>query len=107
MAATMNQEEHKMKATLDRPAEYITPRTKGAIAAINRRTWLTLSLAAGLLGRADGAHAQSDPLPSWNQGPTKKSITDFVARATAQGSKDYVSPAERIAVFDNDGTLWT
>ena len=50
---------------------------------------------------------QSDPLPSWNDGATKKSITDFVARVTTQGGADFVPPAERIATFDNDGTLWS
>jgi hypothetical protein len=52
------------------------------------------------------AQAQTDPLPSWNDGPNKKAITDFVARVTQQGSPDFVPPAERIATFDNDGTLW-
>jgi hypothetical protein len=45
-------------------------------------------------------------LPSWNDGPVKKSITDFVARVTTQGAVDFVAHVERIAVFDNDGTLW-
>lgn len=49
----------------------------------------------------------ADPLPSWNDGPNKKQIVDFVQAVTVEGSKDYVKPAERIAVFDNDGTLWT
>ncbi|AMN80927.1 HAD family hydrolase [Pseudomonas azotoformans] len=49
----------------------------------------------------------ADPLPSWNEGPNKKQIIEFVQVVTAEGSKDYVKPAERIAVFDNDGTLWT
>jgi len=53
-----------------------------------------------------GAQAQSDPLPSWNEGAAKKSITDFVAKVTAQGGAEFVPPTERIAVFDNDGTLW-
>jgi len=44
---------------------------------------------------------------SWNDGAVKKSITDFVARVTAQGGADFVAVPERIAVFDNDGTLWT
>jgi phosphoglycolate phosphatase-like HAD superfamily hydrolase len=52
------------------------------------------------------AHAQSDPLPSWNDGAVKQSIVGFVGRVTTQGGPDYVVPAERIAVFDNDGTLW-
>jgi phosphoglycolate phosphatase-like HAD superfamily hydrolase len=54
-----------------------------------------------------GALAQSDPLPSWNEGTAKKSIIDFVARVTAEGGPDFVSVPQRIAVFDNDGTLWT
>lgn len=45
-------------------------------------------------------------LPSWNEGPAKASITDFVARVTLEGGPDFVRPAERIATFDNDGTLW-
>ncbi len=48
----------------------------------------------------------ADPLPSWNEGPAKKSIVDFVAKVTTPGSPDFVPVAERIAVFDNDGTLW-
>src|SRR5437870_1176075 len=52
------------------------------------------------------ARAIADPLPSWNDGATKKSITDFVAKVTTEGSSDFVPPAERIATFDNDGTLW-
>jgi phosphoserine phosphatase len=46
-------------------------------------------------------------LESWNDGPTKSAITDFVARVTEEGGPDYVEPAARVAVFDNDGTLWT
>ena len=47
-----------------------------------------------------------DQLPSWNDGATKKSITDFIAKVTKEGSADFVPPAERIVTFDNDGTLW-
>jgi len=50
--------------------------------------------------------AETDPLPSWNDGPTKKSIVDFVTKVTEPESGDYVSPQDRIATFDNDGTLW-
>jgi phosphoglycolate phosphatase-like HAD superfamily hydrolase len=50
--------------------------------------------------------AQGNPLPSWNDGRAKQSIVDFVKRVSAKGGKDFVPPAERIAVFDNDGTLW-
>ncbi|OXS21379.1 HAD family hydrolase [Pseudomonas rhodesiae] len=49
----------------------------------------------------------ADPLPSWHEGPSKHSILEFVQAVTVEGSEDYVKPAERIAVFDNDGTLWT
>jgi hypothetical protein len=52
------------------------------------------------------ARAQADPLPSWNDGPSKQAITGFVARVTQQGGPDFVAPPERIATFDNDGTLW-
>ena len=45
-------------------------------------------------------------LPSWSDGPAKAAILDFVARVTKDGGPDYVRPAERIATFDNDGTLW-
>ncbi len=45
-------------------------------------------------------------LSSWNDTPTKQTILDFVARVTAETSPDYVPPVERIATFDNDGTLW-
>ena len=48
----------------------------------------------------------ADPLPSWNDGPTKQSILTFVEKVTKPGSPDFVSVPERIAVFDNDGTLW-
>ena len=48
----------------------------------------------------------ADPLPSWNDGPTKKAIVEFVSKVTQEGGPDFVPPAERIATFDNDGTLW-
>jgi phosphoglycolate phosphatase-like HAD superfamily hydrolase len=53
------------------------------------------------------ASAQSDPLPSWNEGPTKTAILNFVAEAVRAGGPDFVPVAERIATFDNDGTLWS
>ena len=61
--------------------------------------WLGLysSLAAVLAG---------EPLPSWNEGPAKKSVVEFVAKVAKKGGPEFVSPGERIAVFDNDGTLW-
>ncbi len=50
--------------------------------------------------------APADPLPSWNDTAPKKALTAFVAKVTKDGSPDFVPPAERVAVFDNDGTLW-
>jgi phosphoserine phosphatase len=52
------------------------------------------------------AQTQSEGLPSWNDGPAKTSITAFVARVTTQGGPDFVPVEQRIATFDNDGTLW-
>ena len=51
------------------------------------------------------AYAQ-DPLPSWNDGPAKQAIVEFVKATTTQGSPQFVPPEERIATFDQDGTLW-
>ena len=59
-----------------------------------------------LFALATLAYAQSDPLRSWNDGATKKAILDFVADVTDEASQDFVRPEERIATFDNDGTLW-
>ena len=52
------------------------------------------------------ARAQSDPLPSWNDGAAKKAIVEFVQATTTQGGPNFVPLAERIATFDQDGTLW-
>ena len=52
------------------------------------------------------AATQSDPLPSWNDGAAKQSIINFVGRVTESGGADFVPEAQRVAVFDNDGTLW-
>jgi hypothetical protein len=49
----------------------------------------------------------AEPLPSWKDGKAKQSIIEFVMKVTKNGSPDFVPPAERIAVFDNDGTLWS
>lgn len=75
--------------------------------ALTRRSLLTT--AAGGLCAPAGALAQpakGDPLHSWNDGRSKQAIADFVSRVIAEGTPDYVQPSERIAVFDNDGTLW-
>ncbi len=63
-------------------------------------------LSASLRSTSAVAQAQRDPLPSWNEGATKASILDFVARVTTQGGPFFVPAEQRIAPFDNDGTLW-
>jgi phosphoglycolate phosphatase-like HAD superfamily hydrolase len=63
---------------------------------------IVLVLALGTPGTA----AAADPLPSWQDGKPKRSIVEFVKRATTKGGPEFVPPAQRIAVFDNDGTLW-
>ena len=76
--------------------------------SLNRRTFLARLLVLGLLSFTsfEARAADRDPLPSWNDGPTKQSILDFVAAVTKEGGPAYVAPAERVATFDNDGTLW-
>ena len=66
----------------------------------------TLALGFALAFGSMAAAQTADPLPSWNDGNAKLSIIAFVAKVTKEGSPDYVPPAERIATFDNDGTLW-
>jgi haloacid dehalogenase-like hydrolase len=79
--------------------------------SVSRRILLTTvallpALAGALRLTTTLAQAQADPLPSWNDGPTKDSITQFVTRVTTQGGPDFVPEDQRIATFDNDGTLW-
>jgi phosphoserine phosphatase len=64
-----------------------------------------LVLLASLVAGAQ-ALAQADPLPAWNEGSAKKAILDFVHTTTTPRSPGYVPPTERIATFDQDGTLW-
>lgn len=63
-------------------------------------------LSAALRSTSAMAQTQAGPLPSWNEGPTKASIVDFVARVTENGGPYFLPPDQRIATFDNDGTLW-
>jgi hypothetical protein len=65
-----------------------------------------LTVLVAVFGLA-GAQAQSDPLRSWNDGPAKQAILAFVKETTETSSPKYVEPADRIATFDQDGTLWT
>lgn len=64
-------------------------------------TCIAVALAASTSARGQ------DPLPSWNAGPAKSAVIDFVKRVCTPGSPDFVPPEERIATFDNDGTLWS
>src|SRR5215470_13680808 len=74
--------------------------------------WKTRHLLAVVLGAvavlasATQVLAQTDPLLSWNEGAAKQAIVKFVEATTTQGSPKFVPPAERIATFDQDGTLW-
>jgi hypothetical protein len=70
-----------------------------------RRPLTILALGCTIFFAANLACA-ADPLPSWNTGKTKESIIKFVETVTRKGSAEFVPPAERIATFDNDGTLW-
>ena len=67
---------------------------------------LTAALACALAVATTAAQAATDPLPSWNDGAAKQSIVSFVERVTKPGGPDFVPVPERIATFDNDGTLW-
>ncbi len=83
----------------------------GSAGGVGRRGLLATGAAlpvvlASLRPVATLAQSTTDPLSSWNDGKSRQSIIDFVARVTKQGSSDFVPPPERIAVFDNDGTLW-
>jgi phosphoserine phosphatase len=64
-------------------------------------------ISAATLTLFAGTAIAQDALPSWNDGAPKTAIVEFVARVTRQGGPDFVAPAQRIAVFDNDGTLWS
>ena len=72
----------------------------------SRRTLSTLGILLTIASVAY-ARAQSDPLPSWNEGANKRAIVEFVARVTREGGPDFVPVPQRIATFDNDGTLWS
>ena len=65
---------------------------------------VVLLLAA--LGTVEIAHAEPDVLPAWNSGAVKTAILDYVTTVTDPQSDDYVAASDRVAVFDNDGTLW-
>ena len=80
--------------------QFMTQR-KHSVSAFFRSLALLALLAVGA-----PAQAQTDPLPSWSDGAAKKAIVEFVQATTTQGSPKFVPTAERIATFDQDGTLW-
>ena len=67
----------------------------------------TLHQATDTPEKQEMSTAAKDPLPSWNEGATKRSIIDFVTKTTKAGTPDFIPVADRIACFDNDGTLWS
>lgn len=77
-----------------------------SLATFARRSLALSALALVAAPAAQAQPATPDPLPSWRDGPAKRAIFTAIRRAVRQGTPDFVPPAERIAVFDNDGTLW-
>ena len=73
---------------------------------VGRRAALALAGPLPLLPSFTYAQAVADPLPSWRDSAAKRTVLDFVAAVTTEGGPDFVPFPERIAVFDNDGTLW-
>jgi len=73
---------------------------------VHRSSLKILVLTLAMMFAAAGPSAAADPLPSWKEGKAKRSIVEFVETVTTPGSKGFVPEPERIAVFDNDGTLW-
>ena len=98
----------KPMKTTPTPAFAALPPTLRCFGATRRRARQNL-LAAALVGvvafTATIAQA-ADPLASWNDGPAKQAIVEFVKATTTQGSPQFVPPEERVATFDQDGTLW-
>jgi len=74
---------------------------------ITRRVFVAALAAFAIAGCATGGGVGGDPLPSWNDGANKQAILKFVDSVTREGSPTFVPAPERIAVFDNDGTLWS
>jgi len=79
----------------------------GAFAATTRRAFAASVMAVLAAGEAAAQEGPPrDPLPSWRDGPTKRAIFTAIRRSVREGTPDHVRPSERVAVFDNDGTLW-
>jgi hypothetical protein len=78
---------------------------KSMMARLIERIGYTIAILA-LCATGWSVQAADDPLPSWNEGAAKSAIVEFVEAVTTEGGADFVAPDERIATFDNDGTLW-
>ena len=87
------------------------PQSEQAGGGISRRLMLlgvpaTVAAASAAQYAAAQAQTPNSPLASWNDGPAKQAVLDFVRATTDQSSKNFVPPEDRIATFDQDGTLW-
>ena len=88
---------------------------RNAVATVTRRTFISIGATAIAFAGVGSAHGEvsrdesngGDSLPSWNAGPARTAILDFIRDTTDKAGSKYVEPAERIATFDQDGTLWT
>ncbi len=91
------------------PRLWISPLLRRTDSIMNTRFGIVavLSLAIGWWMLVDSAIALEDPLPSWKEGPAKSAMLRFVDRVVDDQSPDFVTPRERVATFDNDGTLWS
>ncbi|MEE4257229.1 MAG: HAD family hydrolase [Bacteroidales bacterium] len=72
-----------------------------------KRTFLFFLLIPVIFISCEQTFVPGDPLPSWNDGDTKQSIINYVEKVSDKNSDSYIEPVDRIATFDNDGTLWT
>lgn len=75
--------------------------------AMSRTVSVLIALVVGMFSVAQATAQSADPLPSWNEGEAKKAIVYFVTSVTTKGSPNFVPSEQRIATFDNDGTLWS
>ena len=73
---------------------------------MHKRLLSTLGLAAIAVALSAHSARAADALPSWQEGAAKHAIVEFVTKVTQEGGPDFVPEPERIATFDNDGTLW-
>jgi phosphoglycolate phosphatase-like HAD superfamily hydrolase len=97
----------RVRSATEQSGGRLMGRDEGRFGARVSKVATTALVAAALGCWAIAAAAQSDdPLPSWNDGAARQAILGFVEAVTTEGGADYVAPADRIATFDNDGTLW-